>query len=282
MEKRMTNDWASMWVRARVVTRGALTALALTAACGQATDGTQSAAVSDTASAYEALSVSVQSCEDDKDICVTDANGEPTKVAACDAAASSCLAKTQGAQATARKHLQNDAEGCVREGRHHGAGGSGGDAAAVGGAGGASGMGMQGCMRKHAPAQGGQCMEDFFTCLDATGVRESGAQTQLDQATRDAVGKCVDTAHSCMMNDMMARHHGGSQGPRGKGGAGHAAMSHGAAGGHAFPGHPEGGAHAPHADGGASAHMSGPRGPLGAAGAAPGRHMGAGGAGGSH
>jgi hypothetical protein len=264
---------ASVWERTRLVTRGALVAIAVSA-CGQATtDGATS--VTDTATAYEALSSKVKDCKDEQDACVTAAAGDTTKVAACDAAAESCIDKTREAQADARKRLRDDAEGCVRECRRHRGDSDGG--VDEGGR-----MDTRGCMGRRAPIDS-ECMDDFFACLDDTGVRMSGGTDQLDDATKAAVQKCVETAHTCMMSDMRTGRGPGRRGPgRGpgmRGGAGEPAHTAGA-GGTGRRMRPE------EAGAGGDEDRGGRRGPgdRGAAGGAPdrgGRRMGAGGAGGS-
>jgi len=180
---------------------------ALFAACGQEA-GADPAASADTVSAYAALSASVQACAEKKEACVTEAAGDATKLAACETAAESCLDKTQGAQADAKRRLCDDAEGCMR--RH---GRRGDDDAGVDES---SRPGMHDCVRRSAPPQSNACTQELFACLDKTGLKESNAQTQLDQATKDAILACVQTAHTCIMNDMSAPR---GRGPNGAAGA---------------------------------------------------------------
>ncbi|HET8935929.1 MAG TPA: hypothetical protein VFN67_20920 [Polyangiales bacterium] len=271
---------ASVWERTSLITRGALFALAVSA-CGQATtDGAQTS-VTDTATAYEALSNKVKDCRDDQDACVTAAAGDATKVAECDAAAESCVEKTRDAQADARKHLRDDAEGCVRECRRHRGDSDGG--VDEGGR-----MDTRGCMGRRAPIDS-ECMDAFFMCLDDTGVRMSGGAGDLDDATKEAIQKCVETAHTCMMSDMRTGRGPGRRGPGMRGGAGEPAHTAGAgagrrprdeagAGGSGRRSRDEAGA-------GGDEDNGGRRGPgRGAAGGAPdrgGRRQSAGGAGGS-
>ena len=287
------------WKNAGMMARGAVAA-ALFVACGQDAAGSDpSASASDTASAYAALSASVQACTDKKDECVTAAAGDATKLAACDAAAESCMQKTQGAQADAKRHLHDDAEGCMRQ---HGCRGD--DDAGVDEK---TRPDMHSCVERHAPSgASSECKKGLFDCLDKTGLKQSTAQTQLDQASKDAIVACVQTAHTCFMNDMSSHHRGGGGpgdpgkrgGEAGRGDRGdHAAAGsapHSAAGRDggrpAFPGaeagheaHHAAGAPALPGDGGRPGIGSG-RGPRDAAGApAPGRGRrdGAGGAGGN-
>lgn len=276
-EIRMNVTLASVWERTRLATHGALVALAVSA-CGQSTTdgGTQTSNVSDTASAYLALTESVQDCKDTQDACISAAAGDAAKVAECDAAAESCIEETRGAQADARRRLRDDAEGCVRECRKNrgdsdGGVDEGGD------------MNTRGCMGRRAPIDS-ECMDDFFTCLDATGVRQSGGSDQLDDATKAAVQACVETAHTCMMSDMRT-----GRGPRRGGDRDRRPGMRGAAGepaNTAGAGAP--GRRAPREEAGAGGDddRAGRRGPgdRGAAGAAPdrgGRRSGAGGAAGS-
>lgn len=277
---------ASVWERTGLITRGALFALAVSA-CGQSADGAATTSVTDTATAYEALSNKVKDCKDDQDTCVTAAAGDATKVAACDAAAESCIEKTKAAQADARKRLRDDAEGCVRECRHHRGDSDGG--VDEGGR-----MDTRGCMNRRAPIDS-ECMDDFFSCLDDTGVRMSGGAGDLDDATKEAIQKCVETAHTCMMSDMRTGRGPGRRGPgRGpgmRGGAGEPAHSAGAGGGPVRRPRDEAGAggsgrrQREEAGAGGDEDNGGRRGTgRGAAGSAPdrgGRRSGAGGAGGN-
>jgi hypothetical protein len=236
---------------------------ALFAACGQdaaTSDGT------DAASAYAELSASVQACADKKDQCVADAAGDAAKVSACDTAAEACMQKTQGKQAEARRRLDDDAQGCMRQHGSKGAGGAGGGTAA--------GSEMHKCVERHAPSASA-CMPDLFACLDKTGLKMSTPGADLDQATKDAIVACVQTAHTCIMSDMASHPHGGHVGAGEHAQAGHHAPG---AGGHpAFPGAEAG--HGSHHTGGGAAPTS-PRGPRGEGGG-PGRHHEEAGAGGS-
>jgi hypothetical protein len=240
---------------------GAVTA-ALFAACGQdaaTSDGT------DAASAYAELSASVQACADQKAQCVTDASGDSTKLGACDTAAEACMQKTQDKQAEAKRRLGNDAASCMKQ-HGKGAGGAGGGTAAE--------PEMHKCVERHAPAASA-CLPDLFGCLDKTGLDKSTPGADLDQATKDAIVACVQTAHTCFMTDMASHPRGG------RGGAGeHAQGGHhapGAGGRPAFPGIEAG--HGSHHLGGAPAPTF-PRGPRGEGGG-PGRHHEEAGAGGS-
>jgi|GEM_PF-4163976 len=199
---------ASAWYRTRLATRGVWVALALSA-CGQsATDGASTVSVTDTASAYLALSDKVEKCEEAKDACVTAAAGDTTAIATCEAEAESCIAETRSAQGDARRRLRDDSEGCVRECRRN-RGDSDGGVDEDGP------MDTRGCMGRRRAAVDSQCFDDLFECLDATGILMSGGTTQIDDATREAINACVDGAHECSMSDMRGR-----RGPRGPGGQG--------------------------------------------------------------
>lgn len=201
----MNVSLASAWNRTRLATRGAWVALALSA-CGQsATDNAGSASVTDTASAYLALSDKVERCEEAKDACVTAAAGDATALAACDAEAEKCIEETRAAQGEARRRLGDDAEGCVRECRRNRSDSDGG--VDEGGS-----MDTRGCMGRRRAAVDSQCFDDLYACLDATGVLMSGDPSTIDDAAREAIKACVDTAHECSMSDMRAR-----RGPRGRG-----------------------------------------------------------------
>ena len=201
----MKPEHAMTWKYATRMARSAA-AVALFAACGQDAVSSDSG---DAASAYAALSASVQACTDQKDQCVAAANGDSTKVAACDAAAESCMKKTPGAQTEAKRRLGNDAESCMKQHPPRQAG-------AGTGAGGSDASGqpeMHKCVERHAPASPA-CMSDLFACLDKTDLKTATANTQLDQATKDAIVACVQTAHTCFMTDMASHRPSG----RGAGG----------------------------------------------------------------
>ena len=282
---------AMTWKSAGMMACGAVAA-ALFVACGQdAAAGTDETASSDTASAYAALSASVQGCADKKEECVTAAAGDAAKLAACDAAAESCMQKTQSAQSDAKRRLRDDAEGCMRR---HGCRGD--DDAGVDER---TRPDMHDCVGRSAPVASSECRKDLFDCLDKTGLKQSTAQTDLDQATKDAIVACVQTAHTCFVSDM-----GRGRGPGGKGGPGDRGDDRGDrgdrgaagsaprsdAGRDARPGFPgaEAGRESHHAAGGPSigdGGRPGGRGQRDAAGAAApggrGRRDGAGGAGGN-
>lgn len=204
---------ASAWDRTRLATRGVWVALALSA-CGQSTtDGAATTTVTDTASAYLALSEKVERCEEAKDACVTAAAGDTAAIAACEAEAESCLAQTNAAQGEARRRLRDDAEGCVRECR-----GNRGDS--DGGVDEDGPMDTRGCMGRRRAAVDSQCFDDLFACLDATGILMSGGTGQIDDATREAITACVETAHTCAMSDMRSRRGPRSGGRNGGGAAG--------------------------------------------------------------
>ena len=249
----MKRQHATMWMNAGLMACGAMTA-ALFAACGPdaAISGT------DAAAAYAELSASVQECADQKAQCVTDAKGDTSKLGACDTAAEACMQKTHGAQAEAKRRLGNDAAGCMKQ-QGKGAAGAGGGTAAE--------PEMHKCVERHAPAAAA-CLPDLFSCLDKTGLEKSTAGADLDQATKDAIVACVQTAHTCFMADMASRH------PGGRGAAG----EHAHAGRHApgdggrpaFPGAEAG--HGSRHIGGAPAPTS-PRGPRAEAGSGAGRRF---------
>jgi len=196
---------ASAWESMSLATRGVWVALALSA-CGQsAADTTATTSVTDTATAYLALSDKVERCEEAKDACVTAAAGDTTAIATCEAEAESCIAETRAAQGDARRRLRDDAEGCVREcSRNRGDSDGGVDEDGP--------MDTRGCMGRRRAAVDSQCFDDLFACLDAIGILMSGGATQIDDATRQAITACVDTAHECSMSDMRGR-----RGPRGPG-----------------------------------------------------------------
>ena len=149
---------AMTWKSAGMMACGAVAA-ALFVACGQdAAAGTEPTASSDTASAYAALSASVQACADKKDECVTAAAGDAAKLAECDAAAESCMNKTQGAQADAKRRLRDDAEGCMRR---HGCRGD--DDAGVDER---TRPDMHDCVGRSAPSASNECRKELFDCLD--------------------------------------------------------------------------------------------------------------------
>jgi hypothetical protein len=214
---------ASALDRTRLATRGVWVALALSA-CGQsAADTTGTASVTDTASAYLALSDKVERCEEAKDACVTAAAGDTTAIATCEAEAESCIAETRSAQGDARRRLRDDSEGCVRECRRN-RGDSDGGVDEDGP------MDTRGCMGRRRAAVDSQCFDDLFECLDATGILMSGGTTQIDDATREAINACVDGAHECSMSDMRDRRGPRGPGRRGGGAAGEPAGDAGADG----------------------------------------------------
>jgi hypothetical protein len=281
------------WKNAGTLACGAVAALFV--ACGQDAAGTDPTASTDTASAYAALSASVQACTDKKDDCVTAAAADATKLAACDAAAESCMQKTQGAQSDAKRRLRDDAEGCMRK---HGCRGD--DDAGVDDK---TRPDMHECVGRNAPASN-ECRKDLFDCLDKTGLKQSTAQTDLDQATKDAIVACVQGAHTCFVSEMSSHHRGGAgpgdrgPGDRGPGdrgdhaAAGSAPQSAGRDGGRpGFPGaqagresHHDAGGPAAQGDAGRPGIGGNGRGQRDAAGAAApgrGRRDGAGGAGGN-
>jgi hypothetical protein len=209
----MNATLASVWER---TARGVFIALTLSA-CGQSTtDGAGSGSVTnvtDTASAYLALSDEVKACKDAQDACVTAAAGDATQVAACDTAATSCIDATRATAGDARRRLGDDADSCVRECRRsRGRGRDDADGGAD------EGDSTRDCFgRRGAPFVESECSDAFFTCLDESGVRESGTD-ELDDATKAAVAACVDAAHSCVTSEM--RSGSGGWGGRGRGGPG--------------------------------------------------------------
>jgi hypothetical protein len=234
----MKLEHASTWNHGIRAAQGAMLA-ALFCACGGSDSASSGSTVatSDTASAYEALSASLAACADDKDACVTAAAGDASKLAACDTEEAGCKKKTEAASNNVRQRFCDDAEGCVR-GRHCDDEDAGTHMSC--------GPQVHECIQGRAPSGNADCMRTLFTCLDDTGIRESNAQTQLDDKTREAIVACVQTAHECIVDEMAsARQHGGGRGPGGpgiRGGAGHA----GGHDGHDFAGsgpiHHEGGA----------------------------------------
>ena len=201
----MNTTLALAWDRTRLATRGVWVALVLSA-CGQsASDTAPSASVADTASAYLALSDKVERCQEAKDACVAAAAGDAAAIAVCETEAEACIAETRAAQDDARRRLRDDAEGCVRECRE-------GHSDADGGVDEGGPMDTRGCMGRRRAAVDSACFDDLYACLDATGVLMNGSAMQIDDATREAITACVETAHGCSMTDMRGR-----RGPRGPG-----------------------------------------------------------------
>jgi hypothetical protein len=226
---------------AQWIARGVFAA-ALLSACGQDSVSTTTPSSSDDLSTtYESLSRSLQACEDAQDACTTAAAGDATKTKACDDKAAACKEKTKPAEADARKHLCDAAEGCAR-GRHD-----------RDDDGGVSGDDMHHCMERHAPKSSPSCNKDLFACLDKAGIRESSMQ--LSDAAKAAITACAETAHTCFMTDMEGRRHGGDHNaaggaaPQGPGSGHH----DGAAGARPMGMGHEGGAPAHPAAGGADA-----------------------------
>jgi hypothetical protein len=284
-QRHMKLQHAMTWKSAGMMACGAV--VALFSACGQDAGTDSSTASTDTASAYAALSASVQDCTDNKDECVTAAAGDATKLTACDAAAESCMQKTQGAQAECKRRLSADAQGCVKD---HGRRGD-----SDGGVDESSRPDVHSCVERHAPSgTAPACMKDLFACLDKTGLKQSNAQTMLDAAAKDAIVACVQTAHTCFVTEMASHHrggHGGAAGSAPHGAAGERAdhRGQGDGGRPAFPG-AEAGHESRHAGGAPSLPEGGRsgigRGSRDSAGGAPapgtrGRRDGAGGAGGN-
>jgi hypothetical protein len=227
---------------------------ALTVACGQ-TATPASTDDGSAASAYEALSASLQACEDTHATCTTAAAGNATKAAACDTAAASCRAATSKQEGVAQGRLHNAAEGCcmAHAGQQHHAGGAPSAPSEV--SAGSSGGNMQSCIAHKAPAVPA-CLSALEACLSKAGVSfgaaGAGSSTSVN---REALSACVKTAHTCFVDEFASRR----KADGGKGGPGHQGPGAGAgdrdndkgpqhvggAGGHAAlptPPHPMGGA----------------------------------------
>src|SRR3954451_22849567 len=96
-----------------------LSLAAMTPACGEdATTPATSASSDDTAQAYEALSASLQACEDQQDACTTAAAADATKLASCYSEAAACKQKTEAAAEHARGNLERDTHSCWKRCRH--------------------------------------------------------------------------------------------------------------------------------------------------------------------
>jgi hypothetical protein len=252
----MQEKYATLWVSARSLAP-ALLGMALFTGCGSDASST-TASTDDATSAYAALTGKLQQCGDDADTCTTAANGDATKVAACDAAEKTCKDKTSKEEADAHSKLGQAASDCYK-GPGHGHDEDGGVADKKGR------DDRRACVEHHAP-QLPPCFEDLLSCLEKTAGPGAGQDAALTA--------CVDTAHTCIMSSMPTHGagpghaeagssggfpHAGSVAPHpgehaGAGGgfehAGSIAPFPGERAGHEAPGHASGGAGGEPAHGG--------------------------------
>jgi hypothetical protein len=164
--------------------------------CSQDAASTPTTASDDDAtSAYQALSTSLQTCQDAATSCETAAGSDATKLAACKSDAESCRDKTKPQEAEAHKRLHGAADGCFK-GAHHEDEDGGVD----------DGKGRHDCLRQHVPPVP-LCLEKLFVCLIDNGFGRR-------QADVNAFSDCVDTAHTCIVDaiDERMMHHGGGAG----------------------------------------------------------------------
>ena len=155
-------------------------------ACGAEEPAAVSSNEDDSAAAYAALSKSLEACEDQLDDCTTEAAGDPTKQAACDAAGMRCNQQAQGAEEHARASLKHDADRCKKHGKDEDAG------TEDGGAG-----DMHGCIGRHAPKLP-MCVKELLSCLDDAGLRKH-------DATPKEIGACLHDAHDCFKAELAKK-----------------------------------------------------------------------------
>jgi hypothetical protein len=192
-----------------------LSVTAVMSACGaDATTPATSAAADDTAQAYEALSLTLQACEDQQATCAT---GDAAKVASCETEATACKKKAEAAAEHARENLARDTNSCWKRCAH-----SDDDAGAVSGDDDGNTEDMHSCIEHHAPPLPG-CVRGFLNCLHDAGVKKGNA-------SRDKLVACIQEADACFHDELAARRaqkrgHGGRDGrgdEAGKGAAGSA------------------------------------------------------------
>lgn len=225
--------------------------VAVWTACGEdgATPAT-SATGDDTASAYEALSASLQACEEQEDSCTTAAAGNPVQITNCQTQAAACKQKTEAAADHARENLSRDTHACWKRCRH------GDDDAGMSTSDDDGGTeDMHGCVERHTPRLP-RCVLGFLSCLhDAGSLRRR-------EVSRDEVGACIEEADTCFRDEFAERRaerrgrgrgngdHGGKAGTgaagtgsagTGAAGAAGAAVSPAAAGAGGSAGHKGGG-----------------------------------------
>jgi hypothetical protein len=226
-----------------------LAAAAVMSACGEeAATPTTSAPTDDTASAYEALSASLQACEERQDACTTAASGDATKLASCESEAAGCKQKTEAAADHARENLARDTNACWKKCRH-----GDDDAGAVSSEDDGGTDDMQGCVEHHAPRLP-RCVLGLLSCLQSSGIRKG-------DATREELVTCIQAADTCFRDEFKARREEarGDRGRRGDeagtGAAGGTPVTSPAAGG-------AGGAAAAGRGGAAAAGRSGDKNPF--------------------
>jgi hypothetical protein len=220
-----------------------LSVAALMSACGEDASPSTSAPSDDTATAYEALSASLQACEDQQDACVTAALGDAAKLAKCDSDAAACKQKTEAQAEHARGNLERDTNSCWKKCRH------GDDDAGAANDDDGGMEDMHGCIEHHAPRLP-RCIGGIVSCLHDAGLRKG-------DATRAEIIDCIQAADQCFRDEFAAR--------RGHGGPGQS-------GGNA--GRPAAGSPAPAAGSGGSSAGSPAAGSGGAGGSKSGRNEG--------
>jgi hypothetical protein len=170
-----------------------LSVTAVMSACGEDTSTpTTSAAGDDTAQAYEALSLSLQACEDGQDACTTAAAGDAVKVASCDSEAAACTKKTEAAAARAKENLARDTNSCWKRCGH-----SDDDAGAVSRDDDGGTEDLPGCIEHHAPRLP-SCVGGLLSCLHDAGFRKG-------DASRDELAECIQEADACFHDKLAAR-----------------------------------------------------------------------------
>lgn len=170
-----------------------LSVMAVMSACGEdATTPATSAAGDDTAQAYEALSLSLQACEDRQDACTTAAAGDAVKVDSCETEAAACEKKTEAAAERARENLARDTNSCWSRCRH-----SDDDAGAVSSDDDAGTEDMHGCIEHRAPRLPA-CVRGLLSCLRDAGFKKG-------DASREELVACVQEADACFRDEFAAR-----------------------------------------------------------------------------
>jgi hypothetical protein len=169
-----------------------LSSAAIMSACGEdASTPATSAPGDDTASAYEALSASLQACEMQHDACLTAAGSDAAKTASCETDAAGCKQKTEAAAEHARENLARDTNSCWKRCRHDD------DAGAIetndddGGT-----EDMHGCIEHHTPGLP-NCVVGLLSCLHA-GVKSGNA-------SRGDLVACIQKADACFRDEFAAR-----------------------------------------------------------------------------
>jgi hypothetical protein len=170
-----------------------LSVTAVMSACGEDTlTPATSAAGDDTAQAYEALSVSLQACEDQQDACTTAAAGDPAKLATCDSDAAACKQKTEAAAAHARENLARDTNSCWKRCGH-----SDDDAGAVSSDDDGGTEDLPGCVEHHTPRVP-SCVKGLLGCLHDAGFKKG-------DASRDELVACIQEADVCFHDQFAAK-----------------------------------------------------------------------------